>query len=441
MSAPPAGASGGASWPPGGAGGRHLSRQGPPRRRRGRAFLSVAIAGVLVAGAAGGIVVFDEDADHGDLSAGIGEAGGGEPGGSGDAEATTAALSPDASPADVFDHASAVLDAAGTFSYEASTRVEGSDEGRGFGAIVLDSNHVGDVILPDSLRETVDDAQGGQSERIVMRSGSTAQVWRRQTAFAGQLESRPWGEDEPWQGELDPYRLPEWLEDVVDARDGGEDSNGRRVVHANVPVAVIGEGPRFGLISAAVELTITEEGDPRHVRVELATADLVIETDYSLSDLGGEVAIEPPPRDQLDPTPWFNEEDLAAYEGPAPLGLNPVPQSWVAVIAEVVPDPSGECTSVAVAYQETDDEQRSLLLQTMPAGCTGQPAGDPLAVAGFSGAVTEAEPGTWVGAMTSGDTAVELLTNLTGSDLEFVLSTLGPLDLAATPIGAPPTDA
>lgn len=416
-----------------------MSRQVPRRRppRRGR---TAAIAGacVLVVGGAAGVVVFDEDANHG---AWVNGAGAGSSGARDDPEATTAGLSPDAAPVDVFGHASARLDDAGTFSYEASTRVEGSDERSAFGAIVLDSNLVGDVVLPSSVRETVDDAQGRQSERIAVGTGAAARVWRRQTAFAGQLDARPWGEDEAWPGELDPYRMPEWLDDVTDARDGGEDSNGRRVVHGNIPVAVVGEdGPDFEVISSTVELTVTEEGDPRRVLVEVATRDVVIEADYSLADLGGDVAVEPPPPGELDATPWFHEEDLAAFEGPAPVGLNPVPDSWQVVVAAVVPDPRRECAGVAVGYQEVDDEQRSLLLQTFPASCASQPVGETITVAGFSGAIAEQEDGTWGGVLTSGDTAVEFLTNLTGGDLEFILSTLGPLDLEAT-ASAPPADA
>jgi hypothetical protein len=376
------------------------------------------IAMVLAIGGAGLAVVASRGSDDPSADGAVDEA---------------AVLGPDAAPGDVFDHASRALDDAGTFSYTGTVHIEAPEIRQGMGPIVIDREVVGEVVLPDGLRETFEDAEGVYSERISVGSGVAVQVWRRDTAFDGHLEARPWAEDGPVPGELDPYRLPEWLDDVVDPRDGGEDTNGRPVVHGDIPVAAVGEGPDLDVIAATVELTMTRDGDPRRVQLEVSTRELTIEAAYDLAALGGALTVEPPPAEQTDATPWFNEEDVAAFEGPPPWGLTGIPEGWEISGAYVVPD-AGGCASVAVDYQDIEQPTSAFLwLETLPADCAAAPAGEPIEAAGFAGAVVESEDGAYLGVLVSDDTAVQFATDLAPADLEVVLETLAPLDLAATP--------
>ena len=209
--------------------------------------MAVAVAGVVAATA--GVVA---------LVVALGGSSSGGDGGSGE-RATSAtpagdagALDADASPAEVFAHAAAVLDEAGTFSYEGASRIDGSGLPGGSSDMVVETELSGQVALPDSVRETIDDPEGLYAERISLGSEMAARSWMRDTAYP----DRPWAEMDWPGGALEPYLLPEWLAAAVDHRDGGEDANGRRVVHAGVPVRLVNDlGPDMEVIDVAVELT------------------------------------------------------------------------------------------------------------------------------------------------------------------------------------------
>jgi hypothetical protein len=340
-------------------------------------------------------------------------------------------LDPDAAPADAFAHAAARLEEAGTFAYEASSRVEGPDPTGGPGILAADRQLAGEVVLPDAVRETIEQPDGLLSERIATPSAS----WGRDTAFPDQIDERPWGQFDPPSGELEMYLLPEWLAGAVDHRDGGEDANGRRVVVATVPSRLISDlGPEMNVIDAQVELTLDAEGDPYGVDLTVSTTDTVIEASYRLTDLGGDIAVEPPPADELDATPWFNEQDLERYDGPQPLGLSGIPAGWELASAYVTPDPTNGCASATVDYTDLEDPVGSYLwLDVFDAECAIEPTGEPLDVAGFVGGVEDFGDGSRGGTVISGEVAVSFTTDLSVADLRLVLATLGPLDLVATP--------
>ncbi len=392
--------------------------------------MAVAVAGV-VAGSA--LVVA--------LVVGVG---GSSPGGDGGpaeraTSATTAGdaggLDADASPAEVFAHAAGVLDEAGTFSYEGSSRIDGSGLPGGSSDMVVETELSGQVALPDSVRETINDPEGLYAERISLGSEMAARSWMRDTAYPDQIAERPWAEMDWPGGALEPYLLPEWLAAAVDHRDGGEDANGRRVVHAGVPARLVNDlGPDMDVIDVAVELTLGDGDEPRQVTVEVSTSDVIIESSYELGDVGGDVSIEAPTPDQLDATPWVNEQDLAAFDGPAPLGLSSIPEGWELSAAYVTPDPVGGCSSVTVDYTDLSEPVAEYLwLDVFDAGCATAPLGEPLEVAGYTGAVGEEDDGSRWGVVTSGDTAVSFSTDLSVGDLRLVLANLVPLDPAVTP--------
>jgi hypothetical protein len=344
-------------------------------------------------------------------------------------------LAADASPVEAFAHAAAALDEAGTFSYEATSRVEGPDPAGGSATIAFDRDLTGDVVLPDAVRETIDDPDGLYTERISIGTDTALRSWVRDTAYPDQIDERPWGEFDWSAGELELYLLPDWLEGAVDHRDGGEDANGRRVVEASIPTALINDlGPEMVIIDAAVELTLGGEGVPHRVAIDVSTSDTVIKASYRLTDLGDELVVEPPRTDQLDATPWFNEQDLAAFDGPAPLGLSGIPEGWEITAAYVTPDPVSGCPSVTVDYTDPAEPVAEYLwLDVFDAECAFEPSGAPLEAAGFAGAVEDLGDGSRTGVVVSGETAVSFVTDLSVGDLQLVLATLGPLDLTATP--------
>lgn len=345
-------------------------------------------------------------------------------------------LAPDATPAEVFAHGALVLNEAGTFSYEATNRIELTGLPGGGGTQVITQDLSGDVVLPDTVHELSDDGEGLHTERIAIGTGPFAEAWTRRSVYEDALGERPWAELDGGRAELELYSLPEWLEGAVDHRDGGEDRNGRRVVHAGVPVSLIGDlgGGEFEVIDASIEMTLDDDDLPRKIVLDVATRDIVIEGSYDLRGVGDEITIDPPGRDQLDPTPWFNEEDIAAFDGPPPLGLSGVPEGWELAGASVSLDQGEGCESATIDYADISDPMGNFLwLNVMNVDCAPPSVGEPFDVAGFEGTVTDLDDGTRVAILTSADTAVVVVTDLLAADLRAVLQTLGPLDLEAEP--------
>lgn len=349
--------------------------------------------------------------------------------------AATAATTSDATPAELFTAAGEALVDAGTFSYEATSTVEAPDLARGNGSITIDRDLRGDVVLPDAVRETVDDPFGMRSERITLGDGLAHQTWYRDTAYPDQIGQRPWGEVEGEVGELDLFLLPSWLDGAIDHRDGGEDRNGRRIAVASVPVALVPDlGPDVEVIDLEVELTVDDDGVPHQVLVELSMTDLVLESTYRIADIGGGRTVEPPSAGQLDVTPWFNEQDLAAFDGPPPLGLSGIPEGWELTGAAVVVDDVSSCPAATVQYQDLENPTAEYLwIRVSALDCAYEATDEPFEVLGYRGAVDDFGDGARAGVVVSGDTAVSFLTDLSLGDVKLVLATLGPLDLAATP--------
>ena len=134
-------------------------------------------------------------------------------------------------------------------------------------------------------------------------------------------------------------------------------------------------------------------------------------------------------------TPWLNEQDLAAFEDAAPLGLSHIPAGWDLAGAYVTPDPlGGSCPSATVDYTDLDDPiGQYLWIDVMAPGCIDPPAGESLDVAGYTGAVADEPDGSRWGVVASDDAVVMFSTDLSVADLQVVLANLGPLDVEAVP--------
>ena len=217
---------------------------------------------------------------------------------------------------------------AGTFSYEATSHREGPDPFSLDDSIVLDQDMSGDVVLPDAVRQRVTGSDGITYEHITIGTDVAVKTWLRDTAYPDQLEARPWAEVEGGaSGELELSLLPAWLEAATDPRDGGEDEQGNRTIAAGVPPRLINDlGPDLTLIDVDLEVTLSDDGAPRRVDLVLSATDTVVDASYDIVRLGGDVEVVPPTAAELDATPWVNEQDLAAFEGPTPLGLSRIPR-------------------------------------------------------------------------------------------------------------------
>jgi hypothetical protein len=404
---------------------------GPPRRPGSRGALAVTVGLGCAALVAAAVVAVAASSREGEQTAPdpVGEA---EPA---DDRREAEAGSPEAA----FAGAAARLRDAGTFHYTATSHVEAADPvggGRGF---TVNRDLEGEVALPDSVREslTIDDRQ--VYEWMATGSGTSALAWTRESAFPDEIASRPWGETTGSTGELDLLLLPGWLDGAVGHRDGGEDAAGRPVVEASLPGRLVNDlGPDMAVIDAEIELTLDDDGAPRKVALLVSSTDTVIDSTYTLSDLGAPVAIERPDAAALDATPWINEQDLAMFDGPAPLGLGSVPTGWELSGAYVTPDWAPGCDSATVDYTDFDDTDGSYLwIDVYDAACATDAPGAPFEAGGYAGTMADVGDGTVVGTVMAGDVAVDVTTDLSVADLGLVLASLGPFDPAATPVELP----
>jgi len=358
---------------------------------------------------------------------------GSSPSGSGDEQASRA-----------FTEAGAALVTAGSFSYRATSRAEGPAPWGNGETSVVEDDLAGDVVLPDAVRERVDGSDGLSVEQIsigAIGGGGVARAWQRSSAYADQLASRPWTEADPGAAGARPQRvdlaqLPSWLAQAVGHRAAGEDEAGDAVVSATVPPRLVDAlGPDVTLIEAEIELTVGDDGSPRRVALTLAATDTVVEATYDITAVGGQVAVAPPPPSDLDATPWFNEQDVAAFEGPAPLGLSRVPEGWGLAGAYVTPDPEGgSCPSVSLDYADLDAPDGAYLwIDVMGAGCADPPAGEAVTAGALAGAVADQTDGGRWGVVSSSDVDVWFATDLSATDVAIVLGSLAPLDVSAVP--------
>ena len=349
----------------------------------------------------------------------------------------------DAAAAVAFTEAAVALTEAGTFSYRASSRSESPSRWEIGERTVVERELTGDVVLPDARRERVDASDGLSVEHISIGSGGSGRAWERTSAFPDQLAARPWAEVDGSvaavdrsPGALDVSQLPGWLAAAVGHRARGVDGSGRTVVAATIPPRLVGGlEPEVQLIEVAVELTVGEGGAPYSVALTLFGTEAVVEAAYDISGLGADLDVVPPGPGQLDATPWFNEQDVAEFTGPAPLGLSRVPAGWDFVGAYVTPDAEGgRCPSVSLDYTDLDEPAGAFLwIDVMASGCVEAPEGEEVTAGGLAGAVADEHDGSRWGVVSSAEVDVWFATDLSPADASIVLASLAPLDVTDVP--------
>ncbi len=340
-----------------------------------------------------------------------------------------APLAPAAAPEDVFAAAQERVEDVGTFTYEGTSRAEGTNPFDG-SPFLFEATFTGEVRVARAVHEVADGADGTRTERVEL---STAE-WTRGTAFPDQLDDRPWLPYNEAPGALDPHRLGEWLAQATRHRDGGEDTSGHQIAIAKVASDVLGNDAEPPVVDSEVTITVDDTGLPLEVTVEAESDGVAFMSTYELNDAGEAVTIEPPASDELDQTPFFDEEDLAAAGGPPPVGLAGVPVGWELVDAYVVPDPSDHCVGVGLDYTDLDDPVGSYLWITVtaPDCAVDPPDAQPFSAGTYDG-VALVDAGLADGVVRDDTVAVSFSTDLSREDLRQVLGTLGPLDLTATP--------
>ncbi len=248
----------------------------PPPRRVRRGVLALGVVAGLAVAVAAVVVSTGRDADD-------------------ESPASPAARGDDADGelADALSTAGTTLEVAGTFSYEGTSRLEGPDPSSLDDSLVVDSDVTGDVLLPDAVRERVTGSDGITYEHITIGSDVEVQTWLRDTAYADQLDDRPWAEVEGGAtGEPELSRLPEWLAGAIDPRDEGEDGDGNRVISAGVPPRLINDlGPDVMLIDVDLEATLDDDDAPVHVELVLSATDTIIEATYDIVRIGEDVEV------------------------------------------------------------------------------------------------------------------------------------------------------
>lgn len=229
-------------------------------------------------------------------------------------------------------------------------------------------------------------------------------------------------------------------EPKIVSHDGGE-----YVLRADVSRAAFAGTDAEG--TARLDLTVTDDGEVRSARIDVTSDedDSHVVGLYDFSRWGRTVELAAPPAALIDPTPFIDEEDLAAWKDAPLLSPRSMPRGWILDGAYVVPEEetAEECEQVALDYTDPNDEEAGYLsLFQIPLACEGldpdPPRGSaPLTVGRYTGWVDESEDGTFA-QIVVGATVVQADTDLDIADLTAVLASLGQLDLEArtTPFGS-----
>ena len=361
--------------------------------------------------------------------------------------AGTTTTSAPTTPEDVFQTATDALSEAGHFTYDFTGRWEVEPFQSGDTEIITEDGNGAVSIEEDVAHHSVTSNDGARTDLVHVDD----KTWTRASAFPDQIEQRPWADWDMSVGAttgFDPRAMPEWLDAATNHRDGGEDPDGRTVIHAEVPPRALPPGDLdLGTgddqtLTGDLALTI-DAGAVVRVEVEATTQTAVVKLVFDGIETTTPVVVDPPGQDELDQTPFLNEEDIVMVQGTETLGLAGVPDGWLLVGGTVRPDASDpSCDSVELAYMGLGGEgapesgpDNFIFLEMSPLACIPDDGllDDPNFSAGdHDGVIEETSDGNF-GAVRVDDTLVGFGTNLSPVDIEVVLATLGPVDLTAEP--------
>jgi hypothetical protein len=353
-------------------------------------------------------------------------------------------------PAELVSSASAFAAEHRDATFTGRVTIEQQDEGGG-GSFVQRLSLKGVAHLPDHSRFVVTTA-GSASEVITI--GSVAYV--REAADEGSLAKQKWSK-------LDPQSEDERAGIVREqGLAAGADQLGdpitllrligamrhpvlvRRVGDVAVVRAAVDPTEAFGaavgdqIDEARVELSVGPGGRLLQATMRATGSGESVSSDYRFSRWGSAVTVAAPPESELDPTPYVDEEELAAFKDAPVLQPRGIPAGWVLDGASVLaPDETYEgCRQVEIDYTDPDDPDAGYLtLYELPVACADldPPRGStPFTAGAYQGYIEESDGG-GTAQIVAGATVVQAETDLPRDDLARILADLVPLDLTKPP--------
>jgi hypothetical protein len=183
-------------------------------------------------------------------------------------------------------------------------------------------------------------------------------------------------------------------------------------------------------------LVVGLDGAPESLALSVGEGDDSVELEIEFSDWNVPVEIDRPADDEVDETPWFDEEEVAAVPGIQLLRPTAIPEGWEldAVQAYSASDNPEDCDQVELYWSPMVSEDGGydsdgyLDVYLLPVDCALESDRTPFEVGEFAPlASRESEYGTEV---LVGETVVQIDTTLEGRELAAVIASLAPTDLA-----------
>jgi hypothetical protein len=263
------------------------------------------------------------------------------------------------------------------------------------------------------------------------------------------MPARPPFPEVPASSRLGIALVTDVLRTADDRRRDPPDARGRRRLRATVP-----EDERYGelLMGADVSLVLDDAGDITHLALTSASGDGPgLAVDLEIERLGEAGLVTP--EDVGDPARRTVPVDVLEAAGVHAVELDRLPPGWALTDArEARADsvlmcgfggcsrPRDSCPALTLDYHDLTavwDGRLSLLVmsQSCLAGQGGSPPWrEPFRAGAFSGRA-ETSPGTTMGTVSDGVTAVGFSTDLSAADAAVVLASLVPFGAAADPPG------
>ena len=242
-------------------------------------------------------------------------------------------------------------------------------------------------------------------------------------------------------GSIDSLGDPPGLLSAIDAIDEAEvtsreDDSVTLVAELRVP-ADLEEAWGTPLPSGRATLTVGLDGVPQRLDLLVGAGGDSVELEIEFSDWNVPVEIERPADDEVDPTPWFDEEGVAAVPGIELLRPTVLPDGWVLSAVQAYPaDDSGEgCDQVELYWTPsvpqnwggTEVEHDYLSTFLLPVDCALDSEPTPFEVGRYAPLPSrESAYGTEV---LVGDTVVQFDTTLEGRELAAIIESIAPTDL------------
>jgi hypothetical protein len=356
----------------------------------------------------------------------------------------------EASPAELVSSTRAFVDARKDTAFTGHVSIEQREEGGG-GSFVQRLTLKGVAHVPDHSRFVVT-TEGSASEVITI--GNVAYV--REATDESALEAEKWAELDPQSederaGIVRQQGLAAGADQVGDPitllRIIGSVRNAalvRRTGDVSVVAAAIDPTQAFGsalggqIDQARLELSIGPAGRLVRAAMTAKGSGESVSADYRFSRWGTAVTVAAPPKAELDPTPFIDEEDLAAFKDAPVLQPRGIPAGWVLDGAFVLSaDETAEgCRQVELDYTDPDNPDAGYLtIYQLPVACAdlARPEGSaPFAAGRWSGYIDESDGGS-TAQIVVGATVVQAETDLPSDALARVLSDLIPLDTSKPP--------